>query len=87
MKNTRKALVVEDESSIRDVCKRVLESIDFDVTVAEDGKSAEDSIAENKYELILCDIRLPEVSGIDFYVFLQQEYSDWRDACPNEVGP
>jgi DNA-binding response OmpR family regulator len=72
---TKRALIVEDESSIRNVCERVLGSIGFDVSIAEDGKLAEEKIEDNFFDLILCDIRLPEVSGIDFYVFLQQEYS------------
>ncbi|MBN2074057.1 MAG: response regulator [Dehalococcoidales bacterium] len=69
-----KALIVEDESSIREICKRVLTADGYDVTLAKDGKIAEMLIAENKYDLILCDIRLPKVSGIDCYIFLQQEY-------------
>jgi DNA-binding response OmpR family regulator len=70
----RKALVVEDEPSIRDICSRILTVEGYDVTFAENGKIAEMRIAENKYDLILCDIRLPEVSGIDCYIFLQKEH-------------
>jgi DNA-binding response OmpR family regulator len=69
-----KALIVEDEASIREIFERVLSDDGFDVTLAADGKIAEMLIAENMYDLILCDIRLPKVSGIDCYIFLQQEY-------------
>lgn len=67
------ALVVEDEPSIITVCRRVLAEEGYDVSIAEDGNLAEELTSSNVYDLILCDIRLPEVSGIDFYIYLQQE--------------
>ncbi len=73
--DTKTVLVVEDESSIRNICERILKGEGYSVSIAENGQVAENLISDTQFDLILCDIRLPEVSGIDFYVYLQQEYS------------
>ncbi|MBU0573652.1 MAG: sigma-54 dependent transcriptional regulator [Candidatus Margulisbacteria bacterium] len=57
-------LIVDDERSIRDSMKMLLEG-KYDLLFAEDGKTAVDLAASHKPDLILLDIRLPEMSGLD----------------------
>lgn len=74
-KERPRILIVEDEPSICAICERVLTGNGFEVHVVNDGETAESSVAKQKYDLLLLDLRLPKESGIDFYVWLQQEYS------------
>jgi len=69
-----RVLIVEDEPAICTICERVLTSNRFEVDIVNDGEAAEKSVEEQTYDLLLVDIRLPKESGIDFYVWLQQEY-------------
>ncbi len=74
--STKKALIIEDEPSIAGLCKKILKQEGFIADIADNGETAEKLITENDYELILMDIRLPVVSGIDVYIWLQQEYPE-----------
>ena len=68
-------LVVEDESSITNVCHRVLTSEGYEVEVAMNGKLAQDMIEKNEdYLLCLIDMRTPEMNGEELYVWLLQEH-------------
>src|SRR3989344_447167 len=58
-------LVVEDEEYIRDLYKRQLEIAGYAVDVAINGKQALDMIAKTPYEVILLDVMMPELTGID----------------------
>ena len=69
----RKALVIEDESSISTLCTRILRDIGFHAEVVQDGKSAKETASTYDYSLILLDIKLPVISGYDFFVWLKQE--------------
>ncbi len=60
-------LLVEDEEGIRETSRRVLESADYQVMVAEDGTAAADLIKKHakQLDLVLSDIVLPEGSGFE----------------------
>ena len=68
------ALVVEHETAIGRACQRVLKAQGFEVDIVSDGKAAQESVEKQQYDLLLLDIRLPIVNGIELYVWLQQEY-------------
>ncbi len=70
---TKKALVVEDEPSITEVCQRVLSGEGFEVDVAANGKVAQDMINRKLYDLCLIDIRIPAMNGKELYQWLKQE--------------
>jgi DNA-binding NtrC family response regulator len=61
MKNT--VLLVEDEKKTGEMFKRALESESIDVTWAQDGKCALEEMEKGKFDLIILDLKLPEVSG------------------------
>lgn len=60
----RKVLVVDDEPGIRDSLRLLLKG-DFDVSTAEDGKTALDVIDETKPNLVLLDVMMPNLSGVE----------------------
>lgn len=61
MKNT--VLLVEDEVKTGDMLKQALELEGIDVIWAVDGKDALSKMAKGKYDLIILDLKLPEISG------------------------
>lgn len=58
-------LVVEDDSMISEIYQRKFESAGFDVGIALSGKEALKKARENKFDLVLLDLVLPEMNGID----------------------
>lgn len=60
-----KILIVEDDISINDLIGMNLSTMDYDCEKAFDGDMAREMILNNHYDLILLDIMLPGVSGID----------------------
>jgi CheY-like chemotaxis protein len=74
MPETRqKALIVEDEAVTRVLLEQLLHSLDFDVDIAVDGKEALARMTLHEYEVILLDIVLPTVSGIEVMESLQRD--------------
>lgn len=61
-----KILVVDDERSIRDTLKEILEFEGYLVDVAEDGAAALKSLNAKIYDLVLSDIKMPKVDGMEF---------------------
>lgn len=62
-----KILVVEDEAAIRRVLVKILseESDTYQVEEAEDGLRGIEAIKNNDYDLVLCDIKMPKMDGVE----------------------
>ncbi|MBL6604003.1 MAG: sigma-54-dependent Fis family transcriptional regulator [Flavobacteriaceae bacterium] len=62
-----KILIIEDEEPIRRVLVRILseEDSNFEIHEASDGMKGLDLIKNNSFDLILCDIKMPKVDGIE----------------------
>ena len=60
-----KILVIDDEKSIRNTLKEVLEYENHQVDLAEDGNTGLELFAANTYDVVLCDINMPKMDGID----------------------
>jgi DNA-binding NtrC family response regulator len=60
-----KILVIDDERSIRNTLKDILEYEKYDVELAEDGIKALDKVKANGFDVILCDIKMPGMDGIE----------------------
>jgi len=74
MKEARaKALVVEDDATTRTLLEGLLESIDCDVDLAADGEEALLQLQSRDYDVILLDIVLPKMSGIDVMESLRRD--------------
>jgi len=71
---TKRILVVEDEPSICDLCRRVLSSVYFEIDIAANGKVAQEMIVEKQYDLCLLDIRTPEMDGKELYQWMQEKH-------------
>ncbi|MFL2618878.1 MAG: sigma-54-dependent Fis family transcriptional regulator [Flavobacteriales bacterium] len=62
-----KILIIEDEEPIRRVLVRILneEDSNFKIHEASDGKKGLDSISKENFDLVLCDIKMPKIDGIE----------------------
>lgn len=58
-------LVIDDERPIRNALKEILEYEKFNVDLAEDGLSGVDMVKNGKYDIILCDIKMPKMDGME----------------------
>ena len=60
-----RALVIDDDSSALDLMRFQLESENFKVTTAENGRQGLAFIEDNAFDIILTDLHLPDISGIE----------------------
>ncbi len=68
----KKVLVVEDERTTAKVAQQQLERAGFDVYLAENGKEGLDSVKKNDFDLIITDVEMPVMDGVDFYKALKK---------------
>ena len=66
-----KVLVIDDERSIRNTLKEILEYEGHNVHDAADGAEGISKASGNKYDIILCDIKMPKMDGIEVLEKLQ----------------
>ncbi len=60
-----KILIIDDERAIRNTLKDILEGEKYLVETAEDGLIGFEKIQQNEYDVILCDIKMPQMDGIE----------------------
>ncbi len=62
-----KILIIEDEAAIRRVLKKIIseENDSYQVEEAEDGLQGIEMIKNNDYDLVLCDIKMPKMDGVE----------------------
>jgi two-component system nitrogen regulation response regulator NtrX len=58
-------LVIDDEAPIRETLKEILEYENFNVTLAEDGQKGYQYIQKNDYDVVLCDVKMPGMDGME----------------------
>jgi DNA-binding NtrC family response regulator len=65
-------LVVDDEKGIREGCRRILASEGYGVDVAENGKMALEMVTGKPYDLILVDLMMPVMGGLELMENVRQ---------------
>lgn len=65
-------LVIDDEAAIRRILKEILEHEQYQVDTAESAVEALPLVKENEYDAILCDIKMPQMDGIEFLEVARQ---------------
>ncbi|HEY7546096.1 MAG TPA: sigma-54 dependent transcriptional regulator, partial [Blastocatellia bacterium] len=60
-----KILVVDDERSMRELLELVLKRANYSVHTAENGTRALELVRHNVYDLMISDVKMPDISGID----------------------
>ena len=71
-----RVLVIDDETVICDACDLVLSEKGHTVTARETGKTGLDAIREGTYDILLLDMKLPDIDGMDILKVVQEEKPD-----------
>jgi two-component system response regulator PilR (NtrC family) len=69
-------LIVDDELSMRELLEYMLKREGYRVDCAENGRRATELVRQNSYDLLLCDIRLGDMSGLDVLRTTKQQHPD-----------
>lgn len=70
-----KVLIVDDDENISEVIKLYLDSSGYSTKVCNDGKEAEDGFLEYKPDIVLLDIMLPKIDGVDVLKWIRKEFN------------
>ncbi|MFY0651813.1 MAG: sigma-54-dependent Fis family transcriptional regulator [Cyclobacteriaceae bacterium] len=69
----KKILIIDDEKSIRKTLRDILEYEKYIIDEAENGKVALDMLKDKEYDIALCDIKMPEMDGLEVLEKAQEE--------------
>jgi two-component system response regulator PilR (NtrC family) len=69
-------LVVDDELSMRELLEYMLKREDYKVSCAQSGQEAVGMLEQNHFDLLLCDIRLGDITGLDVLRAAKQQHPD-----------
>ena len=68
----RKILVVDDDEAVRSVTFEMLKRLGFEVTTADSGASALEQASHQSFDLVLLDLAMPNMSGVEVFSSLKQ---------------
>lgn len=73
-----KILVIEDEKAIRNVLKNILSDEDksFELSEAEHGKAGLDLMQKEDFDLVLCDIKMPGMDGMEVLSNIKEKFPE-----------
>ncbi len=69
-------LVVDDEESIREFLEIMLKKEGYEVTTAEDGARAKDILTKKSFDMVISDLQMPHVTGIELLKHVKESYPD-----------
>jgi len=72
----KKIITIDDERAVRRSLKAFLEDSGFDVLEAENGREGIRLIQEESPDLVLCDLRMPEVDGLEVVKYVSENLPD-----------
>lgn len=71
-----KVLVIDDETAVRKALAEILEYEKYEVEQASNGPEALEKIAKNTYDIVLCDIKMPQMDGIEVLEKIMSSHPD-----------
>ena len=74
----KRLLVIDDEPFVRDALKRVLEEDELSVEVAADAETALVQLSRHAFDLVILDIIMPGMDGVELIRKLRKEYPPLR---------
>lgn len=69
-------LVVDDEESIREFLEIMLKKENYEVTTAEDGLRAKELLTKKSFDMVISDMQMPNMTGIELLKFAKDNYPD-----------
>jgi len=74
MEETLRILVVDDESILRNLLEKILKKEGYEVMLAASGKEAVDVLEREKVDIIISDIKMPEMDGFALLRIVKEKY-------------
>ena len=71
-----RVLVVDDEEGAREGLRKLLKLDGYDVTLAEDGVAAMESVAERPPDVVVTDLKMPKMNGVELLAQLHKQDAD-----------
>lgn len=71
-----KILVVDDEESIREFLEIMLKKEGYEITLAEDGAKAKEILVKKSFDMIISDLQMPNMTGIELLKHVKETYPD-----------
>jgi two-component system nitrogen regulation response regulator NtrX len=68
-----KILVIDDEKTIRDAIRDILEYEGYEIDEAKDGQQGLEMVTAGKYDIALCDIKMPKMDGLELLLKAREE--------------
>ena len=84
---TAKVLLVDDEENILRALQRVLRREPWELTTASSGEDALEILAEQKFDLVISDARMPGMDGPTLLAEIRRKYQIGRASCRERVFP
>jgi PAS domain S-box-containing protein len=75
----QRALVADDEASVRMLLQRLLTRRGFAVDLAADGRAAEQLLESSQYDVVLCDVQMPNLGGLGLFERLRRRQPEVLD--------
>ena len=76
MKEYVKILVADDEVMMRNLILKILESEGYQISMASNGDEALALMKENKFDLLMTDVKMPGMNGFDLLKTVKAEWPD-----------
>jgi CheY-like chemotaxis protein len=81
-----RVLLIDDEQMVRKVVRKMLERSGHDVTEAENGRFGLEQLKRGSFDLVMTDIIMPEVEGIEVVMTVGQQYPSTRTIAMSGGG-
>ncbi|MBI4832954.1 MAG: response regulator [Candidatus Lindowbacteria bacterium] len=76
MNENKSILLVDDDQEFRKAMKKMFEKSGYDVTVAADGREALEILSKSSFDLIISDLRMPNLNGMELMEAIKKEKMD-----------
>jgi len=71
-----RVLVVDDEQFLRQILVRIVKRDGYQVEEAANGREALEKMAQKHFDLVITDIKMPEIDGMELLARVAEEYPD-----------
>lgn len=75
-KHLMKILVIDDERAIRNSLREILSDEGYEVEIAEDGAIGLAMVGKDKFDVVFCDIKMPNMDGLEFLTHMNESGND-----------
>jgi signal transduction histidine kinase len=86
MEETHRVLVVDDEESIREMVSKIVKHVGYEAVTAKHGKDALEILRREPITILITDIKMPEMDGIELMKAARTEFKDLHIICMTGHG-